>query len=233
LVTAVLNSSGNSNLNLTYASGQTGTAVITVKATDRYGASATDSFTIRVNEQAPTATVALGPSTPLATDTVTATASASDTDGDPVTLTYLWQVNGKTVQTTSNTSNLTDTLNLNGIAKPTDTITVSVTPFDGFVNGTAVTSTATVAPPSAGTVSFSPANPTSADSLSATLNGSLAHSFTYQWSVNSTVVQTDTLQTTTDLLNQTLHSGDQISLTVTPSDGSNTGNPVTQTVTVA
>jgi len=234
LVTAATNPTDNTQLNLSYAANQTGSAVITVKATDRYNVSVTDSFTVTVNEQKPTATVAISPSAPLATDTVTATATASDPDNtDSVNLTYQWQVNGNTVQTVTHTSSLTNTLNLNGIAKLGDMVTVSVTPNDGFVDGAPVTSTVTVANPTAVTLSFSPSSPTSTDTLSATLAGSNAHSFTYQWTVNSKVVQTDTISATTDVLNQTLHSGDQISLLVTPSDGTNTGTPTSGSVTVA
>jgi len=204
-----------------------------VQATDRYGASVTDTFNVAVTNVAPTATVALNPTTPLATDTVTATATASDLDKDPVTLTYLWQVNGNTVQRTRGTSSLTDTLNLTGIAQPGDTVTVNVTPNDGSLDGMVATSTATVASPTAGALTLSPSVPTSADTLTATLNGSNAHSFTYVWSVNSSVVQTDAISGTTDTLNHSLQSGDLVSLQVTPSDGTNNGAPVTDSVTVA
>jgi cyclophilin family peptidyl-prolyl cis-trans isomerase len=231
VVSATIDSTNH--LVLTATSGQTGSSVITVKATDRYGAFVTESFTVNVTEVAPTATVAISPSTPLATDTLTATATASDSDGDPVTLTYDWQVNGTSVHKTSGTSNLTDTFNLSGIAIVGDTVTVNVTPNDGFVNGPVATSSVTVVAPTAGTISFSPANPTSADSLSANLNGSNAHSFTYEWSVNSNIVQTDTIQTPIDQLNQVLQTGDQVTLTVTPSDGTTPGTPVTASVTVA
>jgi hypothetical protein len=113
---------------------------------DQYGASVTASFNVTVTEQKPTATVSLSPSSPLATDSLTATATASDPDGDPVTLTYNWQINGQTVQTTASTSNLTDTLNLHGQqAKAGDTVTVTVTPNDGStIDGTAASSTVTV-----------------------------------------------------------------------------------------
>ncbi len=49
LVTAAVNPNDNALLNLTYAPNQTGTAVITVRATDRYGATVDDNFTIIVN----------------------------------------------------------------------------------------------------------------------------------------------------------------------------------------
>jgi peptidyl-prolyl cis-trans isomerase A (cyclophilin A) len=231
LVTAALESD-NTHLDLTYAPGQTGTAIITVKAMDRYGASVTGSFTVTVFDPAQTATVALNPTSPLATDTLTATATATDSDGEPVTLTYQWQVNGVTVQTTAKTSNLTDTLNLNGIAKPGDTVTVNVTPNDGTQNGKTVTGTATVVEPTAGTVSFSPSDPATSDTITASLTGPHANSFTYDWSVNGGNVQSDTTSDTTDTLHHTLASGDQITVKVTPSDGSSNGTPTSLSTTV-
>jgi hypothetical protein len=198
-------------------------ATIVVETMDQYGASVTASFNVTVTEQKPTATVSLSPSSPLATDSLTAMATASDPDHDPVTVTYNWQINGQTVQTTANTSNLTDTLNLNGQAKAGDTVKVTVTPNDGTVDGTAGTSTTTVATPSAGTVTLSPGDPSTSQTLTATLAGANAHSFTYQWTLNNAVVQTDTTSAKTDSLNQTLHTGDQVAVQVTPSDGTNTG----------
>src|SRR5260370_4280854 len=112
----------------------------------QYGASVTASFNVTVTEQKPQAPLPLSPSSPLATDSLTATATASDPDGDPVTLTYNWQINGQTVQTTASTSNLTDTLNVNGQqSKAGDTVTVTVTPNDSLTtDGTAASSPVTV-----------------------------------------------------------------------------------------
>jgi len=232
LVSATLDPNDNAILDL-HATNQTGNATIVVRATDRYNVTVDTPFTVSVVNQPPTATVALNTSTPLATDNVTATATDSDPNGDLVTLTYQWQVNGTTVPTPPSTGNLTDTLNLSGIAKAGDAITVNVTPNDGSLDGTAASATATVAAPTAGTVSFTPSSPTSTDTLTANLSSSNAHSFTYVWSVNGNVVQTDTIAGTTDVLNQALHTADQVTIQVTPSDGVNTGTPGTASVTVA
>ena len=43
---------------------------------------------------APTATVGLSPSSPTTNATVTATATKNDADGNPVSLTFVWKVNG-------------------------------------------------------------------------------------------------------------------------------------------
>src|SRR3989442_15566016 len=93
---------------------------------------------------APTATVSLNTSTPKTNDTLTATATKADADGDPVTLTYVWKVNGITKQTTAGSGSLTDTFDLSvaGNGDKGNTITVEVTPNDGTVNGPMVSATA-------------------------------------------------------------------------------------------
>ena len=77
---------------------------------------------------------------------MTASATESDVNGDPVTLTYVWRVNG-IVKRTFATTALSDTFDLSaaGNVNPGDTITVEVTPNDGFVNGATVSDTATAA----------------------------------------------------------------------------------------
>lgn len=232
LVMAAIDPSNPTQLKLTYAPNQTGTATITVKATDRYGAFVTDKFTVTLADTAPTATVNLDKMSPLATDTLTATTTAADADGDPVKLTYVWQINGTTVQTTPSTSSLTDTLKLSGIAKPGDTVTVTVTPNDGTQNGATTSSTATVVEPTVGTINFSPSDPSTSATLIASLTGSHANSFTYDWSLNGASVQSDPTVNTSDTLNHTFASGDQITVKVTPSDGTNSGTPVSLTTTV-
>jgi cyclophilin family peptidyl-prolyl cis-trans isomerase len=132
-------------LTLTYAAGQSGTATLTVRATDRFGVSVDSTFTVTVTDQPPTASVVLSPTKPQATGTLTATVTASDPDNDPVTLTYVWQVNGTTVQNTPGTSKTTDSLDLSKQSVKTgDTIAVQVTPNDGTVNGDPATASVTV-----------------------------------------------------------------------------------------
>jgi peptidyl-prolyl cis-trans isomerase A (cyclophilin A) len=227
LVNAAIDTKDNALLGLTYGHDQTGTATIVVRATDRYGASVDTSFKVTVSEQVPTASVSLSPTSPLATDSLTATAMGSDPDGDPVTLTYSWQINGQTVPSAN-----TATLDLNGLVKVGDMVTVMVTPNDGHVDGTAASSTVTIASPSAGTLALAPSDPATTDTLTAALTGSNAHSFTYQWSVNNAVVQTHTISSTTDALNQALHTGDLVTVQVTPSDGTNTGATVSASARV-
>src|SRR4029079_7733809 len=86
------------------------TVTVTPNAASADGALASDSATVA--DTAPTATVSLNTASPKTNDTLTATATKSDADGDNVTLTYVWKVGTTVVQTTSNTSSLTDTLDL-------------------------------------------------------------------------------------------------------------------------
>ena len=56
---------------------------------------------------APTVTVSLNSYSPYTNDTLTATATVSDVDGNPVTLTYVWKVNGTVKQTHANVTSST------------------------------------------------------------------------------------------------------------------------------
>ena len=142
------------------------------------------------------------------------------------------------MQTTPNTSALTATLNLNGVAKVGDMVTVTVTPNDGHIDGMAATATTTIASPSAGTVALLPTNPGATDTITATLTGANAHSFSYQWQVNNIVVQTTAnTSSLTDALNlagvANVMSGDTVTVQVTPSDGTNNGSVASNSVSVA
>src|SRR5262249_20880337 len=127
--------------------------------------SASDQTTLA--NSAPTATVSPSPVTPKSTDTVTATTSKADADGDPVTLTYVWKVNGTVVSgATGSTLSLSTVA---GIHKG-QSVSVSVTPNDGTVDGTAATSSVTVAntPAAPVSVTIAPTSPKTKDVLTAT-----------------------------------------------------------------
>jgi hypothetical protein len=69
---------------------------------------------------------------PQTNATLTALATPFDADGNPVTLSYVWKVNGTVIP-----GQTTPTLNLatQGYGDPGDTITVEVTPSDGISTG--------------------------------------------------------------------------------------------------
>lgn len=237
----------NNRLKLDYAANATGTAVLTVRATDAFGASVETTIRVTVNNTAPTATVALNTMAPQTNDTLTATATAADPNGDTVRLTYVWKVDGTTVKTTSNTTSLTDTLDLSqpGNGDRGQVVTVEVTPSDGAVTGTAVTANATVANtvPTAGAVTLTPPVPAVGDTVTATV-ASVADvdgqtvTLTYVWRVDGTVVKTTTATASlTDTLNLAEvgngQRGQVVTVQVTPNDGVADGTAVTATANVA
>ncbi|MGO9115920.1 MAG: dockerin type I domain-containing protein [Thermoguttaceae bacterium] len=121
-----------------------------------------NAFNVRA-ETAPVATVALNSHAPATNDVLTATATKSDAQGDPVTLTFVWSVNGVVERIFTSASSLTDSFDLSvlGYGVIGDTITVSVTPDDGYLFGASATDTATLtaAPPAltvgnAGAITF-------------------------------------------------------------------------------
>jgi hypothetical protein len=79
------------------------------------------------------ATVALDTQSPHTNDHLTATATKWSANNDPVTLTFVWSVNGVTKRTFSSNTALTDTFDLSllGNGDRGDTIMVSVTPSNG------------------------------------------------------------------------------------------------------
>ena len=231
----------NNRLTLSHTPGTTGDVVLTIRATDKLGASFDATFPVSIENLLPVASVSLSPAAPVATATLTATATKSDADADPVTLDYEWSVNGVVVQTTSNTNNLTDTLDLAAPAvllqlttppQSGDLIRVRVTPNDNQNDGAEVSATTFInRVPVITSVQFSSITPTTNENmLTATVAATDADSdtigLTYEWSVNGVPVQTGSSNTFDLSVPGHGDLGDQITLVVTPSDGKETGSPV-------
>lgn len=235
----------NNRLTLSHTPGTTGNTVLTIRAIDKLGASFQTTFPVNIENQDPVATVSLSPAAPVATATLTATATKRDPDGDPVNLDYEWLVNGVVVQTTMNSNNLTDTLNLSAqsvldaltaaAAMPPqsgDLIRVRVTPNDNQDDGTVVSAMTIInRVPVISSVQLSSLTPTTNAMLTATVAATDADSgdsvsLSYEWSVNGMAVQTSASNTFD--LSAVGHGdlGDQITLAVTPSDGKESGSPV-------
>ncbi len=242
------------HLTLSYAPNQTGSATITVKCTDEFGASVTSSFTVTVAASAPTATVAPSNSSPTLSDltALKATVTPANTLGFTPTFTYTWTdigpvggngstagPNGNgTLQVTSSTTATSDTLlaaNVTGV-QVTDQIKVSVaTTANGIQSTTPATATATVAVTTtpATTVALNNNKPTLSDTITATATPTNADgdpvTLTYQWVDTTTNTAgpngNGVLRTTTGT------SATTDSLNLSQITGVNVGDTITLTVT--
>ena len=217
--------------------------VVTVEVTPAEGtiSGATVSDSATVANTASTATVKLNTNSPKTKETLTATATKSDADGDSVSLTFVWTVNGVTKRTFTSSTALTDTFDLSvaGNGDKGDVVAVKVTPNDGAVNGTTVSSSATVAntDPIA-TVSLSTTSPKTNDTLMATATksdfDSDSVSLTFVWTVNDVTKRTFTTTTSlTDTFDLSSASkGDVVAVQVTPNDGTISGTVVSASATI-
>jgi cyclophilin family peptidyl-prolyl cis-trans isomerase len=221
----------NEWLTLHYANGQSGTATIVVKATDKYGASVTQSFTVTVNGPSISG-VSFTDDDPSNTNVTTLTANPASTDSQnqQVTYSYQWLQNGQAIAGATS-----QTLALSSVAglAAGDTLSVTVTPKDtSAISGAPFTSQAvtvakinpfTLKLPTVSSVAIATdatsltATPTSpADPLGQTI------SYSYQWLQNNQPIADATGQTL-QLSSVTVQSGDALTVQVTPSDGVLTG----------
>jgi hypothetical protein len=175
------------------------------------------------------ASATLSDTTPDASSTLTVIASSSDDDGDSVSFQYAWYVSGSVVATTPSLSS--------AYFGGGDTIYAELTPWDGSDTGATVTTdTATVlnSPPSITSISLSPSSPGTDDTITAAVGTSDADgdsvSVGYAWYVGGALVGA-----TGSTLSGALYfdRGDSVYAVATPSDGVDTGSPVTSsTLTV-
>lgn len=234
----------NNRLTLSYAKEATGTASITVRATDRYGFYVDDTFEVSVANQAPVlSSVKLSPSDLGSKDTTVATVDASDPNGDPVNLTYVWKVDGVVKRTTTTTSK-TDSFDLSqpGNGDKGQVVSVEVSASDGLLasNPASVSASSTVVDsvPRINSLVLSPGVVHASDILNVNVDASDADgdsfTLTYEWKVNGTTVQTNpgvtALTSSLDLAGVGAKAGDVITVEVTPSNG---GAMSSATTTVA
>lgn len=185
---------------------------------------AVESEAVVIGNSAPTVGAAmLSTTSPTEGDTLSVSlVGAVDDDGDSISYTYAWFVDGRPAATSATVSGAEYSRG--------QEVYVDVTPWDGEVYGATVRSdVATVqnAAPSVSSVELSPDPVRTDDTLSASivsadLDGD-AVAYTYEWSVNGSLVSTAAT------LSGSLYfsRGDEITLTVTPSDASDSGSPVT------
>jgi cyclophilin family peptidyl-prolyl cis-trans isomerase len=229
LVTATVS---NEWLSLDYKPDQTGTAAITVTATNKYGASVQQTFDVSVNAVAPVVnSVAITPNSGGAT--LTAAPNGTDAEGKPITYAYQWLEGGNPINGAT-----TATLTLPANIAAGNTFSVEVTPSDSALTGKMFTSpvvtVATANPttfdlPTVTSVAIAPDNLTSATSLTASPSGTDPNgqtlTYSYQWMEDSTPITGATSATLT--LPSGLTAGKQFTVEVTPSDGTLTGAPFT------
>jgi alpha-tubulin suppressor-like RCC1 family protein len=201
-----------------------------VSATDGSD-TATDTASVTVNTPPSASAVSIDYSGSVLTvdETPSCSYTFDDFDFDPDNSTIQWAING----TLANTgSTLTDVF-FSG-----DGLSCTVTPNDGLEDGQPVSTSETVvnALPSASGVTISPTNPTPGDAPSCDWtyldgDGDPEQETTVEWLVNGAVVQSDVVDTgPVTGSSVSFQTGDQITCTVTPSDGVDTGVPVSEHV---
>jgi hypothetical protein len=173
--------------------------------------------------------VTLAPEPAYEGDTLICTpGSYADDDGDSATFSYVWDVAGVDPGVT------TATLSSTWFDRD-ESVVCGVTPNDGSDDGAMVASnrvTISNTAPSITGVAISPASPTSGDTLTCAASGySDADGdpdvSTTAWTVNGADAGSSASPSIT------IAGGDTVVCTVTPDDGSDTGTPMSDTVTVA
>ncbi len=199
-------------------------AVVTPYDGTDFGPPVTSNKVTSVNAPPKITSLSITPSPLHQSHTVMAAVGTADADFDTVTLSYAWTING-TPYGSSSTTSIPDSETIIG-----DVISVTVTPNDGTVDGTAVADTATVvnAPPTGHVVTIDPAEPTEEDPLfcelvtEATDTDGDDITYTVTWTVDDSEWTGDT--TTTDLTGDTISAddtgnGETWACTITASDG--------------
>jgi len=130
------------DLSLTGNGDRGDTLTVQVTATDGTLESAPASASAVVMNSAPVVSASLSDPTPDKKDVLVATAIAEDADGDPLTLIYVWRVNGAVTRTTT-TAESTDDFDL-GLVGKDDVVTLTVTATDGSATSTPAAASATV-----------------------------------------------------------------------------------------
>ncbi len=169
--------------------------------------------------------VALSPAAPTETDTIAATVAAMDADGDTVSLNYDWWVDGAEVQSGAD-STLTGAL-----FDKHETVSVVVTPNDGFSDGAPVTSepvTALNTAPTLTGVSLDPQEIYETTTVTCLPAGwsdddGDAEGYATAWTVNGI----DAGVSTATLDGASFSRDQSVACTVTPNDGEQDGAAIT------
>lgn len=201
---------------------------VTATPTDSNGNTGEDATAFVVVDNSPPslADATLSPDPAYTEDDITVTPSGwDDVDGDEEQYVYSWTVNGEEVADVEG-----PILSYSNQVKG-DQVEVSVTPFDGFVYGDPIVAgplSISNTPPSAMTVSLSPASPSTTDTIESVVVGwsdpdGDEEMYEYRWYIDEELV----LDATGPTLDAELTSHFQsIVLEVTPFDGEDVGDPI-------
>ncbi len=223
LSTAGADSSGVTEF--TSRSLSSGEHTITVTAVDPDDYYGNDSIRLTVNGLPSAPGVSIDPDPATSGDNLTATITTEsvDPEGDSVSYLYQWYVNG------TSTSYTTEEVPASATTRG-DTWRVEVMASDGLGESDVGTASVDIAnsPPGLDSVTISPTAPTEADTLTcvpgtATDPDGDSISYSYAWSVGGSGVSV----TTNTLSSSYFSRGDVVTCTVTPSDGTADGDPVT------
>ena len=235
----LLNGSSSGFTGTSLASSSTAKGDIwTVRATPTDGTTTGpygEAVTTIINEAPVLSSVNITPSNPSPQDDLTCAYSAMDADGDPVSVTYQWSMGSNTLSSTTDT--------LSGPFQQGDSLTCTVTPYDGFDYGAPVDSTVTVnnTPPVVTSLTVTPTTVLTDDVLTATGSGTDADgdtlSYGWDWYVDSgtgfSLVQSNS-GANADTLDGVFHfdRGDQVYVIMTITDGSSSATQTSPTTTV-
>jgi len=226
----VLSTASSSASLASSATGKGETWSVLVSADDGYGQGEAGEASLTVSNSPPVlASVALTPDPATVEDTLTCTpGSSSDADNDSVSTSSAWDVSG------SVHSGLGDSLDASYFSRG-DTVSCTVTPNDGEEDGAAVSSnTVTIdnALPSISAVSIAPDPAYAGDTLVCSYSGFSdadgdADSSTYAWQQGGATVGSGASYSGSFM------RGDSLTCTVTPDDGTDTGTPVSASITIS
>ena len=181
---------------------------------------------VTVDNSAPSIdTVSISPDPGVVTDTLECSYEGfDDADDGADESTYSWTVDGVEVGTDST---------LSGAFVKGDTVTCTVTPYDGSDEGDAVSAEVEIinTAPSIDSVAISPDPVYAADTLSCAYVGWAdddgdGSESTYLWEIDGVVVGT------ASTLSGVFVGNDEVSCTVTPTDDEEDGTSITETITV-
>ena len=183
--------------------------------------------------------VSLSPSTATTDTTLTVSSTASDAEGDPVTLSYVWSVDGVAVAETSSSLDGATHFDKHQV------VSVTVTPNDGFTDGTPATSSSITidnTPPTPPSLLFIPEAPVegeddvwcTVDTPAYDPDGDVV-SLAFSWELDGSA-WTGPLDTTEEAddtvpLTETV-DGQVWRCTVSPHDGEESGPSETSEVTI-